>query len=297
MTDGQEHARVGIDIGGTSMKLAAVANDRAPICLAGDPHARPTREALAEELRKSWRELLRRAGWSRAADVAVGICVPGPVDDSGTLEAAANLAALVGVRIGPWVQDVLGLSRTPGVLTDALAAALGEYRACPLPGRGLYLTIGAGVGGMVLDEGKPLMITRGTSGHFGHMDVSGGQRDAPSTAAAGRGALEAYLGAAALRGAGVDPDTVSDLSHPAMNQAMNALARGIRILLALYRPDRIVLLGGLGLKLAPLLPRLEQQVRDGLTTAAPEHFTLACGRVGYFAAALGAVDPCERPRQ
>jgi predicted NBD/HSP70 family sugar kinase len=132
------------------------------------------------------------------------------------------------------------------------------------------------------------MVTRGTPGHFGHIDVSGGQIDAPSTAAAGRGALEAYIGAEALRRAGIDPDTPAGLGHPAFATALAALVRGLRILLALYRPDHIVLLGGTGLKLLPLLPRLDAAVRDRLTPAAPAHFTLACGQAGYFAAALGA---------
>jgi predicted NBD/HSP70 family sugar kinase len=180
------------------------------------------------------------------------------------------------------------------VLTDALAAALGEREANPLPGRALYLALGAGVGGIVMQGGRPLLIARGTSGHFGHMDVSGGEKNAPATAAAGRGALEAYVGAEALRRAGVDLDAPAGLGHPALAAALAALARGLRILLALYRPDHIVLLGGVGLKLGPLLPQLDAQVRDQLTTAAPAQFTLACGRAGYFAAALGAAAAAGR---
>jgi len=282
--------RVGIDIGGTSIKLAAIAGEGPPTCLRSDSYDRPTRQALAGHLRRSWRELLRQAGAAQTARATVGVCVPGPVV-GGVLEAAANLPAMVGVRIGSWARQVLKLARPPRVLTDALAAALGEYRADPMAGRTLYLAIGAGVGGLILDDGKPLLITRGTSGHFGHMDVSGGQADAPCSPAGGRGALEAYIGDAALRKAGVDTDAVDGLDHPAAGPALGALARGLRILLALYRPDHVVLMGGLGLKLGPLLGELERRVRDGLTTAAPQHFSLTCGRVGYFAAALGAAEP------
>jgi len=327
----QQGLRIGIDIGGTAIKLAAVQAGRAPICRATDPYARPDRQALEQHLRKSWRELLaavapagtggmptpplrghacgkgenmpseERAGHATpdgvasaeslapAADAepAVGVCIAGPLAPGGVLEAAANLPALVGVDIAAWAQGVLGLARPPRVLTDALAAALGEHQANPLPGRALYLSLGAGVGGIVLDDGRPLLITRGTSGHFGHIDVSGGLPDAPATPAAGRGALEAYVGAEALRRAGVDLDAPAGLGRPALPAALAALARGLRILLALYRPDHIVLLGGVGLKLQPLLPQLDAQVRDRLTTAAAP-FTLACGRAGYFAAALGA---------
>jgi predicted NBD/HSP70 family sugar kinase len=230
------------------------------------------------------------AGLSVGQEPSVGVCIAGPLGANGVLEAAANLPAVVGVPIATWVRSVLGLTAAPRVLTDALAAALGEYRVNPLRGRTLYLALGAGVGGMVLDDGRPLIVTRGTSGHFGHIDVSGGEADAPSTPTAGCGALEAYLGAAALRGAGVDLDTPAGLGHPALARPLAALARGLRILLALYRPDHVVLLGGVGLKLSPLLPEIEAAVRDGLTTAAPAGFTLTSGRAGYFAAALGAAE-------
>jgi len=287
MSDKQQGLRVGIDIGGTAIKLAAVSPGHAPLCRTSAPYAQPGREALEQHLRTCWRELLAEVAPAAHAEMAVGMCIAGPLGPDGTLEAAANLPALVGVEIAAWAQGVLGLARPPRVLTDALAAALGEREANPLPGRALYLALGAGVGGVVLDDGRPLLVTRGTPGHFGHMDVSGGQPDAPATAAAGRGALEAYIGAEALRRAGVDLDAPAGLSHPALLAALAALARGLRILLALYRPDHIVLLGGVGLKLRPLLPQLEAEVRDRLTTAAAP-FTLACGRTGYFAAALGA---------
>jgi len=293
MSGRQEGLHVGIDIGGTAIKLAAVLAGRAPICRASDDYAHPNRETLERHLRKCWRELLAEVGPAAEAQAVVGVCIAGPLGPDGVLEAAANLPALVGVQVGPWVQGVLGLARLPRVMTDALAAALGEYRANPLRGRTLYLALGAGVGGMVLDDGRPLLVTRGTPGHFGHIDVSGGQGDAPSTAAAGRGALEAYIGAEALRRAGVDLDAPADLGQPALAAALAALARGLRILLALYRPDHIVLVGGVGLKLQPLLRQLEVQVRDRLTTAAPAHFTLACGLAGYFAAALGAAAAAE----
>jgi len=290
----QQGLRMGIDIGGTAIKLAAVPGAGAPICCRSDSYAQPSREALERHLRKCWRELPAQAALLPHAEVSVGVCIAGPIAPDGALEAAANLPAMVGIEIGPWVQSVLGLARPPRVLTDALAAALGEHQANPLPGRALYLALGAGVGGIVMDDGRPLLIARGTSGHFGHMDVSGGEKNAPATAAAGRGALEAYIGAEALRRAGVDLDAPAGLGHPALADALAALARSLRILLALYRPDHIVLLGGVGLKLGPLLPQLDAQVRDQLTTAAPARFTLACGRAGYFAAALGAAAAAGR---
>ena len=53
------------------------------------------------------------------------------------------------------------------------------------------------------------------------------------------------------------------------------------------RPDRIVLLGGVGSSLGPALAQLNHLVRDGLGPAAPRCFEIACGRSDRFGAALG----------
>jgi glucokinase len=173
-------------------------------------------------------------------------------------------------------------------MSDTLAAASWEHRIAPAVGRSLYLAIGAGVGGAVLDDGVPLDIARGTPGHLGHIDVSGNAADAPHTPGSGRGALEAYLGAPALRRAGVPIDDDDCFTHHAAKPALAALARGLRIMLVIYRPSEIVLMGGLGAKLAPVMPALDTAVRDQLSPAAPHTFVLRTARSNRFAAALGA---------
>jgi glucokinase len=206
----------------------------------------------------------------------------------GVIEMAANLPVLAGVCIPDWAEATLRLGVPVTPATDANSAAACEHRRNPMPGRTLYLSLGTGVGGAVLDDGRPVIITRGTSGHFGHMDVSGGDPDAPSTPGAGRGALEAYAGFRTLEAAGVPFTSDERFDHPVMQAALAALARGLRILLAVYRPDHVVLMGGTVEIYSPALDKVKAMAEDGLTKAAPAKWTLSVGQADNFAAAIGA---------
>ncbi len=279
---------LGIDIGGSSVKLALVNDGAEPLTLRGDPHEMPSVEVLSDSIGSSFDALLKQAELDRGAVRSVGVSIAGPMDRAGVIEMAANVPALAGVSIPNWIEETLKLGVPVTAATDANAAAACEHRRNPMPGRSLYLSLGTGVGGAVLDNGRPVIITRGTSGHFGHMDVSGGERDAPVTPGAGRGALEAYVGFRTLEADGVPFDSDSRFEHPTMKRALAALARGIRILLALYRPDHIVLMGGTVSIFSPALPQIESMANDRLTAAAPKKWTLTVGQSDNFAAAIGA---------
>ena len=272
---------LGVDVGGSAVKMALLRGPDEPVTLRGEPHGSGSRSALTDAARTQLKQLLEQANIKPGDIIASGIAVAGPIDDQGAVLQAVNLSWLEGTSVKQWLREVTESGLQPIALTDTVAAALAEHHLAPVSGRALYLSLGTGVGGAVLDDGRPVNITRGTPGHFGHMDVSGGAPDAPTLAACGRGGLEAYVGAAALRDA-------TGADHPAMRQAVAALARAIRILLAIYRPEHIVLLGGLAGHYEPTLPNLREQIADGLTPAAPPRWDIRCGRSDPFAAAIGA---------
>ena len=279
---------LGIDLGGSSVKLALVRDGDEPVTLRSAAYEMPMLDALSEHVRQTFEGVLKKAGIGREAVGCVGVSVAGPMDRDGVIEMAANLPVLAGVSMPGWVERTLGLGMPVTTATDANAAAACEHRRNPLPGRTLYLSLGTGVGGAVLDDGKPVIITRGTSGHVGHMDVSGGEPDAPSTPGAGRGALEAYVGFRTLEAGGVPFDRDERFDHPVMQRAMAALSRGLRILLAMYRPEHVVLMGGTVAIYEPALDRIKAMTVEGITKAAPATWTLSVGHTDNFAAAIGA---------
>ena len=217
---------LGIDIGGSSVKLALVCEGSEPHTMRGDPYEMPTLEVLTSRIRQTFDALLKQSGVGREAVARVGVSVAGPMNKAGVLEGAANLPHLVGVSIPQWTEETLGLGVPVRPATDANSAAACEHRRNPMPGRTLYLSMGTGVGGAVLDDGRPVIITRGTSGHFGHMDVSGGEADAPATPGAGRGALEAYVGFRTLEADGVPVASDERFEHPTMKTCAGGAGAG-----------------------------------------------------------------------
>ncbi len=305
---GDTRISLGIDIGGTAVKAALLVGDAAPRTARSDLYEHPTLDELTRHVRHALARVTNAEpppmpGRSAAPPwvvpperiTAAALALPGPLDDDRTLAAAANLRCLVGVNLRAWLRETLSLAGPVHLMTDTLAAARGDHARQPLPGRALYLTLGTGVGGAILDDGEPLLITRGTPGHFGHIDVSGGDPDAPATPGAGRGALEAYIGFRALQRAGVPTSDPGWTRHAAAQPALRALARALRILLVLYRPRWLILLGGVGVELRPALALLHELVSDGLSPAAPAEWELRVGTGGPFAAALGVAAAVHFP--
>ncbi|QDU72984.1 ROK family protein [Mucisphaera calidilacus] len=282
-------ATLGIDIGGTSTKLALLTNSEETVTSDTEAYREPSREVLAGVIRSAAESL---AAEHHATLERVGLCVPGPVSEGGVLEAASNVPHLIGANLPEWIGGAIPTSVPATISTDAVAAAIADHHEHPTSGRSLYLALGTGVGGAVLDGGRPFIVTRGTPGHLGHIDVSGGEADAPFTPGAGRGALEAYLGARGLRDDGLTLNTREELKalrdHPRVLRGVDALVRALRIFLAIYRPDELVFMGGLSLVVEYHLDRIMAGVRRDLTPAAPADVSVRFTQAGRYAAAIGA---------
>lgn len=289
---------LGIDIGGTAVKAAFVLDGAVMATGLSRSYAQPDLHTLKSAIRDAVGEI------ANGEDLlcAIGLCVPGIVDvPSGVIGTAVNVPSLVGVEPVKMVRDAIGLVDVPVLrLTDAHAAAYDVWDG--RRDRMAAISIGTGVGLCILDDGVPLNIGGAaaetgfaTPGHFGQIDVSLDEADAPVGPDGGRGGLEAYIGWPALRDRyGRDADDL--VGAMASDDApLRALARGIRIVHAIYRPSRIVLLGGVGIALAPCVERLRLLVSDQLTSVAQQGWTLEAGESLHHAAA-GAAKLAAAPR-
>ena len=302
MADG-ERSIIGIDIGGTSVKVVLVEREGESVRVvargASKPYARPS----VEELKRAISETLGAAGFVPSGAPA-GVCLPGILsDDGGTVVRAANLPGIEGSRIGDLLPSPVGLR---GVVSDAIAAARGYWLKDRRPGRLFALSLGTGVGAAVLDEGVPVRITHGGAGHFGQMDVGfhplpdragAAWSDRPVGPDGGAGSLEAYIGAAALRERfGPDPIPgllAAEASGSMPDPAFAALATALRIAHAVYGPDEIVLVGGLGAALAPKLSAMKRLVDVDLTSVAREDYRLSATDSPWLAAEGAAITASE----
>lgn len=290
---------IGIDIGGTSIKVAVLDGAR-PLWLgASQAYQRPGPGEVVAALRSALSGG-PFAGLAAAADdkavgtevcpqgVPVGLCVPGVLDEQGTtIVRSTNLPGLAGVGLVDLLRSAMPASGFAGPLrtfSDAHAAGVDFARARAIRGRLLAISLGTGVGAAVLDDSGLLRVSGGSSGHFGQMDVTvAGLAPVPIGPDGGVGGLEGYIGLPALLAR--HGDVRSWLARLNGGEPeLAALARAIRIGHAIYRPHHVALLGGIGIRLAPVLEPIRRMVATGLTTLARDGWTMTCGESDHHAA-------------
>ncbi|HZL36275.1 MAG TPA: ROK family protein [Tepidisphaeraceae bacterium] len=281
MTDSP--SALGIDIGGTSVKVVALRGD-ALLWSARRRYRMPGRTELTLAVQSA---INGREGRFNS----VGLCVPGLLDEQKErVELSVNVPGLVGVPLAEMIaQAVGGAPARLRITNDSIASGYDIYASRKLTGRLLVLALGTGVGAAVLDEGVPLTVDNESPGHIGQFDVSveGAPLIGPD---GGAGSLEGYIGAEALRqNYGADPASKLQPDHP----PIKALARAVRICHAIYRPHHVVLAGGLGIRLGHLLPELKLLIETHLTSIARPGWTLAAGD-SDFHAARGAARMAEK---
>lgn len=272
---------LGIDVGGTSIKLAALEDGRTLWTGQSPFYSRPGTDQLVAALRQAADGRLRRA------DVA-GICVPGLLDRvHRMITLSVNVPGLMGIKLDDLVAGAFGdgIGRLD-IINDAVATATDVSRALGLSGRVLSIAIGTGVGMGVLDDGVPLVVEGASPGHIGQVDVSieGDPAIGPD---GGAGSLEGYIGVPALTNR-YGPDFARRLpTLTAADTPIRALARAIRICHAIYRPHHVVLVGGIGIRLKPVLPEIRKVVDEKLSSVARSGWTLSTGEHDFHAA-MGA---------
>ena len=286
---------IGIDIGGTAVKLAGVDGNGQILWAARSPtYSRPSMGELAGAIREA------AAGGGNdggaASATCFGLCVPGLLDeDRTTVRRSVNVPGLDGVRLDELVAAVFG-GRPAGltVATDAYATAYDLYESRRPQGRLFVLAIGTGVGAAVLDGGRPLLVDGDSPGHFGQIDVSleGEPAIGPD---GGAGSLEGYLSAAALASRyGPEPHGWLERMR-AGDPPLRALARAVRIAHGLFRPRHVLLAGGIGIRLGPWCPGLRATISHQLTNIADPEWTFGTGETDFHAARGAARLALRRP--
>ena len=187
---------IGIDLGGTNI-VAAVVDENGVI------YGRSTRKTM---LPRTYSEIFadmaicaKEAALNTGVDfdeiVAVGIGSPGVVDsEKGSIEFSSNLD-FYNVPIVNCMEELLG--KKIYIENDANAAAWGEFLAGS--GKGtrnmIMITLGTGIGGGIIENGRLLTGAYGKGAELGHMVThSNGEK----CSCGRRGCFEVYASATAL---------------------------------------------------------------------------------------------------
>lgn len=279
---------LGVDLGGTNIK--------AGVCSAsGTVYASDSIPTFAERgpgdaLRRVV-ALGKRLAGRRRID-ACGMGVPGPLDlERRILFKAVNMKSWENVRVPEMLRRGLGV---PSFMeNDANCAALGECHAWPrVPGFVLY-TLGTGVGGGIVLDGRLWVGASGAAGELGHMVID---PHGPVCGCGKRGCVEAYASATNVaKNAGMpahDAFPAAKRGHAKARKAVDlacwALGVGISNMINVLHPDLIVLAGGMAAAGRALLDPVRAEVRKRVFPVHLEKIRIEGTRLGDEAGWIGA---------
>ncbi len=311
---------IGIDMGGTKI-AAGLTNENFELLIKDSIPTGAKRES--DEITKDIAELCRRVcekkGISLSDVAGIGIAAPGAIDtDKGTIEYSCNLP----FREYNMEKALSALTGCPvKIANDANAAALGEAVAGASKGSrsSVMITLGTGLGGGIILDGKILCGVNGAAGELGHVVI---EKDGLLCPCGRRGCFEAYSSATGLvkmtkeaiaEAISLDrPTLMREMTKDDINNAsprtsweaykkgdeaakevidkyISYLACGITNLINTFQPEMLIIGGGLsGEKnylLDPLLPIVE---RDQYTRANKNKCVLKIATLGNDAGMIGA---------
>ena len=190
--------RIGIDLGGTNI-AAGLVNENFEIIAQGSTPTLTDRpaEQIADDMVALCKKLCNDQGIAISEIASLGIASPGIVDDDeGKIIYANNLRSLAGFPILPYLREHLGIAEMH-IENDANAAAWGEAIAGAAKGSqsSVMITLGTGVGGGIVDNGKIYKGFNSAAGELGHIVIEASGRPC----SCGRqGCWEAYSSATGL---------------------------------------------------------------------------------------------------
>jgi glucokinase len=300
-------ATIGVDVGGTKVLGVVVDADGVVVT-----DARAATPASGPELLEVVAGVISELG----PGLPIGVGAPGLVDREGVLRFAPNIPGIVGLSIRSGLESLLPGERVR-VGNDATCAGWAERVLGAGRGRDhvLMVTIGTGIGGGIVVDGRLVEGANGFAGEIGHMVVDPhgprcpcGRRGCWERFASGSGlgrlgrdAAQAGEAARVVELAGGDPESVrgEHVTRAAAEGDPQAiavmasfgwwLALGLANLANTFDPECFVLGGGL-VEAGEILLRPVREAFIGLVEA-PSHrppIEILPARLGERAGAVGA---------
>lgn len=188
---------IGVDIGGTSVKMGLFEESGRVV----HKWSIPTRKVkngtyILSNTAASIEQVLEEKKISKGDIKGIGIDVPGPVLADGRVNKCANLGWGV-VSVPEKMSKLIKIDHIKAI-NDANAAALGEmWQGSGKDEKNMVMvTLGTGVGGGVIVNGKIVSGSFGAAGEIGHIQVSFEEEE--SCGCGKKGCLEQYASASGI---------------------------------------------------------------------------------------------------
>lgn len=320
-TDAAQRYIIGVDLGGTNIVAGAMTADGASqyamltVPTRADLGGDAVVARIVELCERVIAETIAATGCTRADFRGVGIGSPGPLDrESGVVIVTPNL----GWTNFPLRDKVAGPLGMPGTLdNDANCATLGEWWIGAAKGakQVVGLTIGTGIGGGLILNGKLYHGASDAAGELGHITIDSTGR---KCGCGNYGCLEAYAsgpaiaqrarealqgGESSIMPSLVDGDlaritaaTVFDASHRGdelaghvVRDTAKFLGIGVANFLNIFNPEVVVIAGGVTQAGEALFEPLRAEVRRRAFAPAVEACRILPGALHGNAGVVGAV--------
>ena len=184
--------RIGVDVGGTNVKLALVDLNGKIVY----SNTTPTRADLGYEhsianIQNAIEELMKETNTNKDAIEAIGFGFPGQIDyQAGIVRLLPNMPGWVEIPVAKIMEDKFGIQTK--LDKDVRVATLGELKYGA--GKGcqnlVCITVGTGIGSGLVFNGKLIRGAKNAAGEIGHIKMTMG--DGPICGCGDYGCFEAY---------------------------------------------------------------------------------------------------------
>ena len=274
---------IGIDVGGMSIKAGLVDHGGKLLCKHSVPTPKGGNDEFCAALRSAVDGVIEKADFKGEID-AIGMGAPGIVNrEDCRLVYSCNIA-YDNAPVGEYLKKIYNAPVL--VENDANCAAVGEFYAAPDVRNFVFITLGTGVGGGVIINGKLFIGSNGAGAELGHIVThAGGVK-----CGCGRlGCWEAYASVTAL----INQTKVAIEKHPeslmkslaeenghvsgrtafdaakkgdpaakeVVDKYIEYVADGLVSIVNIFQPDKIVVSGGISKEGDYLLDPVREYVK------------------------------------
>jgi len=309
--------RIGIDVGGTNVKIALVDDNGKIIYSNSVPtYAKMGYEYTVNNIKQAIKDLMKETNTTPSDIEGIGFDFPGQVDcKTGVVKLAPNIPGWVNVPIAQMIEDEFHIPTR--IDNDVRCAALGELKFGA--GRGcenfICITVGTGIGSGIVINGKVVRGATNAAGELGHikLQMNGG----PICGCGDTGCLEAFASGpaivamaqeyikggkstkfremAAVEGGEITPYMVAKAAEegdPVAKRIFEIVGEyigiGLTSVINLLNPERVIIGGGVAESGELLLGPIRKTVKERAMVVAGNAVEIVPAQLGNSAGVIGA---------
>lgn len=309
--------RIGIDVGGTNIKIALVDEQGKIIYSNSTPtDAEKGYEHTVNNIKKAIHNLMQETNNDEKSIEAIGFDFPGQIDyKKGIVKLAPNIPGWVNVPIAQMIEDEFHIPTK--IDNDVRCAALGELKFGA--GKGcenfICITVGTGIGSGIVINGKIVRGCANAAGEIGHIKLQ--TENGPLCGCGDSGCLEAnasgpaivamaqeyiqggkaakFREMAASQGGEITPYIVAkaaEAGDPVAKRIFEIMGYrigiGLTSVINLLNPEKVIIGGGVAEAGNLLLEPIRKTIKERAMKIASESVQIVPAQLGNNAGVIGA---------